>query len=79
MDGKQATQMIRTMKGYESIPIIATTAYAMLGDKEEFIAAGCTHYLSKPFSQEEIVSLLEEVLKLVWLFSQSLLVLTYIL
>ncbi len=65
MDGKEATKKIRTMKGYESIPIIATTAYAMVGDKEEFLAAGCTHYLSKPFSQEDIVSLLEEVLKLI--------------
>ncbi|HSP87770.1 MAG TPA: hypothetical protein VLN45_06525 [Ignavibacteriaceae bacterium] len=44
---------------------VSTTAYAMLGDKEEFLAAGCTHYLSKPFSQEEILSLLETVLKLV--------------
>ena len=65
MDGKEATKKIRTMKGYESIPIIATTAYAMAGDKEEFLAAGCTHYLSKPFCQEDIVSLLEEVLKLI--------------
>ncbi|MFO7526890.1 MAG: PAS domain S-box protein [Ignavibacteriaceae bacterium] len=64
MDGKEATKKIRTMTGYESIPIIATTAYAMVGDKEEFLAAGCTHYISKPFSKEEIVLLLEEVLKL---------------
>jgi PAS domain S-box-containing protein len=65
MDGKEATKKIRTMKGYENIPIIATTAYAMLGDREEFLTAGCTHYLSKPFSQEEILSLLEDVFTLV--------------
>ncbi len=65
MDGKETTKKIRTMKGYESIPIIAMTAYAMAGDKEEFLAAGCTHYLSKPFSREDTVSLLEEVLKLI--------------
>ena len=61
MDGEQATQAIRKIKGYESIPIIATTAYAMVGDKEEFLAAGCSHYLSKPFSQEQISNLLEEI------------------
>ena len=65
MDGKEATKKIRTMTGYESIPIIAATGYAMVGDKEEFLAAGCSHYLSKPFSQEEIVSLLEDALNLV--------------
>jgi PAS domain S-box-containing protein len=65
MDGKEATKKIRSMKGYENIPIVATTAYAMLGDKEEFLTAGCTHYLSKPFSRLEIEELLEEVFKLV--------------
>jgi signal transduction histidine kinase len=61
MDGKQATQAIRKIKGYESIPIIALTAFAMTGDKEEFLAAGCSHYLSKPFGQENIWNLLKEI------------------
>ena len=63
MDGKQATQKIRKMTGYENTPIIATTAYAMVGDKEDFIAAGCSHYLSKPFTKAEVITLLEKVLK----------------
>jgi signal transduction histidine kinase len=58
IDGKQVTQVIRKIKGYESIPVIATSAYAMAGDKEEFLAAGCSHYLSKPFRQEDITNLL---------------------
>ena len=62
MDGKQVTQTIRKIKGYESIPIIATTAYVMVGDKEEFLAAGCSHYISKPFTQEIIFNLLKEIL-----------------
>jgi PAS domain S-box-containing protein len=64
MDGKQATKAIRKMKGYESIPVIATTAYAMVGDKEEFLNAGCSHYLSKPFGKKDILKILEEVFKL---------------
>ncbi|MHB8581276.1 MAG: response regulator [Ignavibacteriaceae bacterium] len=63
MDGKQTTQSIRKIKGYENIPIVATTAYAMAGDKEEFLAAGCSHYLSKPFGQQDISNLLGELLK----------------
>lgn len=64
MDGKEAVKKIRTMKGYESIPIIATTAYALAGDKEDFISSGCSHYLSKPFSKTEIIDVVTEVLKL---------------
>jgi CheY-like chemotaxis protein len=63
IDGVQATQAIRKIKGYENIPIIATTIYAMTGDKEEFLASGCSHYLLKPFKQEDILNLLEELLK----------------
>ena len=63
MDGKQTAQAIRKIKGYENIPIIALTAYAMAGDKEEFLTAGCSHYLSKPFGQQEISNLLEEISK----------------
>ncbi|MDR3627066.1 MAG: response regulator [Ignavibacteriaceae bacterium] len=62
MDGKQTTEVIRKIKGYEGIPIIATTAYTMAGDKEEFLSAGCSHYLSKPFKQQDVLNLLENIL-----------------
>ena len=62
VDGKQATLEIRKIHGYENTPIVACTAYAMVGDKEEFLSAGCSHYLSKPFSKEEILFLLNEIL-----------------
>jgi signal transduction histidine kinase len=61
IDGIEATKEIRKIKGYKSIPIIALTAYAMMGDKEEFLAAGCSHYLSKPFKQKKILNLLNEI------------------
>lgn len=64
LDGKQATQEIRKIKGYETIPIVATTAYAMPGDKEEFLAAGCSHYLSKPFTKQSVLSLVEDILSI---------------
>lgn len=62
MDGKKAASIIRKMDGYDSTPIIATTAFVMAGDKEEFISAGCSHYLSKPFSKAEIIDVVAEAL-----------------
>ncbi len=61
MDGIKATKEIRKIEGYENIPIIACTAFAMAGDKDEFLSAGCSHYIAKPFSKNEIVSLLKEI------------------
>ena len=51
MGGLEATHRIRDGEGGEGakdIPIIACTAYAMAGDKEEFLAAGMNDYLPKP-------------------------------
>lgn len=62
MSGLEATKRIRQITGYENIPIVAVTAYAMKGDKEEFLNAGCTHYLSKPFESNVIKSLMKDVL-----------------
>lgn len=63
MDGKQAATAIKKIKGYENIPIVAFTAYAMVGDKEEFLDAGCTHYLSKPFTKNSVIELVSEIVK----------------
>ncbi|MCX6166137.1 MAG: PAS domain S-box protein, partial [Ignavibacteriae bacterium] len=53
------TQEIRKIPGYEKIPIIAVTAFAMDGDKEKFIACGCSHYIAKPFSFAELRKLIK--------------------
>ena len=62
MNGLEVAQKIKKIKGYENIPIIAVTAYAMLGDREKFLSAGCTHYIAKPFDKFALVELLEEIL-----------------
>jgi len=62
MDGLQATKVIREMPEYENVAILALTAFAMAGDREEFLTMGCTHYLSKPFTREELVKVMKEVL-----------------
>ena len=62
MNGIQATKEIRKIPGYENTPIGALTAYAMKGDKEAFLDAGCTDYLSKPFDKPELIKWVKKIL-----------------
>ena len=62
MDGLEATKIIREIPGYQSTPIVAVTAFAMVGDKEEFFEKGCTHYISKPFTKAEYRQSVSEIL-----------------
>ena len=48
---------------YSKIPIIAVTAYAMVGDREKFISNGFTDYISKPFDRSQLLMLLTNVFK----------------
>jgi CheY-like chemotaxis protein len=61
MNGLEATQEIKKLKGYEKTPIVAVTAYAMAGDKEKFLEGGCTHYISKPFKIKEFVETIQSL------------------
>ena len=61
MDGLELTKVIRKIDGYKSTPIVAITAFAMGHEKEEFLAKGMTHYLSKPFVKNQLLSLLESI------------------
>ncbi len=54
MDGFEATKEIR--KFNPAIPIIALTAFAMQGDPEKAIEAGCSGYLSKPVRKEDLLA-----------------------
>jgi PAS domain S-box-containing protein len=60
MTGIEATKVIRKIDGYDCTPIVAMTAYVMPNDREEFLAAGCSHYLAKPFERKELLALLDE-------------------
>ncbi|OLN27619.1 Chemotaxis protein methyltransferase CheR [Desulfovibrio sp. DV] len=65
MDGVETTRAIRgaTSLGEKSqIPIIAITAYAMIGDKETFLAAGINDYISKPVNLADLEEVLNRVI-----------------
>jgi len=61
LTGLEVTKKIRKLKDYKVTPIVAITAFAMDGDREEFLSAGCTHYLSKPFRKSEFIKLYNEL------------------
>jgi len=60
IDGLEVTKKIREEEG--NIPIIAITSYAMAGDREKILAAGCTGYLEKPINPETFLSEIEKYL-----------------
>ncbi|MEZ9625303.1 response regulator [Aliivibrio fischeri] len=63
MDGMTATKKIRSLSDtHQNMPIIALTAHALSGDKERFIEAGMTDYLSKPFSRSNLLECLAKYL-----------------
>jgi CheY-like chemotaxis protein/HPt (histidine-containing phosphotransfer) domain-containing protein len=63
MDGFEATAEIRRLeqdKQGNRIPVVAVTANAMEGDREQCIAAGMDDYLSKPFTQSQLAEMLQQ-------------------
>lgn len=62
MDGLTATRRLKEDPATARIPVIAITAFAMLGDKERILAAGCDAYLAKPFDYEGLLDTIDGVL-----------------
>ena len=58
MDGYDATRQIRQFN--RDVIIIAQTAYALTGDREKAIAAGCNDYIAKPFGQRSLTTLMSK-------------------
>lgn len=53
LNGWEAVQQIRNRVA-RAIPIVALTAHAMAGDREQALAAGCTEYLAKPYKPVDL-------------------------
>ena len=59
MDGYAVAQALRAEPGSAGVPIVAVTSYAMAGDRERCLAAGCDGYIEKPIDPQTFVALVE--------------------
>jgi two-component system, cell cycle response regulator DivK len=62
MDGYDVARALRTDPALSGVPIIAVTSYAMTGDRERTMAAGCTGYLEKPIDPATFVAEIQKYL-----------------
>ncbi len=56
IDGFEATKRIRASAAAGGIPIVAVTSFAMTGDRERLLAAGCNGYIEKPIDPDTIMA-----------------------
>lgn len=62
MDGLSATRLIKADINTRDIPVIAATAYAMKGDQEKVLEAGCSGYVTKPIDIKILLKTVEKYL-----------------
>ena len=61
IDGREVLRRIREFETCAAIPIIAITSYAMSGDREKLLAAGCDGYIEKPIDPLRVISQIQQV------------------
>jgi CheY-like chemotaxis protein len=59
MDGYAVARALRTNPALHLTPIVAVTSYAMPGDREKALEAGCTGYIEKPINPDTFVAEIE--------------------
>ena len=62
IDGVETTRRIRNQAADDKMPIIAITSYAMAGDMERILAAGCNGYFEKPIDPLTIVEKIQAII-----------------
>lgn len=60
LNGEEATQQIRQFNTW--LPVIAQTAYALPGDRERILNAGCSDYITKPLNGKELLKKINKYL-----------------
>ncbi len=60
--GVDALRALRHLSGYEQIPVVALTAYAVTGDRERFLSHGFNGYLGKPLTKQELYDVISRVM-----------------
>jgi CheY-like chemotaxis protein len=60
MDGYAVAKELRKQENLEKTPIVAVTSYAMPGDRENVLAAGCSGYIEKPINPDIFMKQIEQ-------------------
>ena len=60
IDGYEAARQIKANQAIQHIPIIAVTSYALSGDENKAIEAGCDAYFAKPYSPRKLLDKIRE-------------------
>jgi len=55
MDGYDVAKSLRKITSLDLVPIVAVTSYALVGDREKCLAAGCNGYIEKPINPETFI------------------------
>lgn len=63
MDGYAVARALRGNPKLDAIPVVAVTSYAMAGDRENCIAAGCNGYMEKPIDPQTFATQVETFLE----------------
>jgi len=63
MDGHEVARRITALPDWKAIPIVAVTSFAMTGDREKALAAGCSGYLEKPIDPDRFATQVENMVK----------------
>lgn len=60
MDGYAVARQLRTNSDLATTPIVAVTSYAMAGDRDKAMGAGCTGYIEKPINPDTFMQEVEQ-------------------
>lgn len=63
VDGYTVANVLRSISRFGDTPIVAITSYAMPGDREKCLAAGCSGYIEKPIDPKTFVQQIEQFVK----------------
>ncbi len=63
ISGMEYTKMLKADYALKDIPVLAVTAFALKGDEERILEAGCDGYIAKPFSVPHFLETVEKFIK----------------
>lgn len=61
--GTEVLRRLRAKTATRAIPIIAMTSYAMAGDRQKLLAAGCNGYIEKPIDPQLVIHQIEDIIR----------------